>query len=185
MSTQTEHRKLEELARSLQEALDQLGQDHASLSEVVAGLPEARAQLEKISVIARNSAEKVLDLTESAQRTQTELMIQMGEFHNEFMDHPASASYPQVGEFVFRISEQIESVNMRLTQIVIAQEFHDVTSHVTKSMIGLTESLEHRLTQVLRHLPSPAATVKPITAKPVEATSQRSVDDYLSAVKAS
>lgn len=149
--------RLGPIVRQLHDALRELGYDR-SLSNVVQEVSESQDRLQYIAQLTEQAANKVLNLVDEAlpeqelhidrAKTLRERWDQMyaGELSiEEFKQLAAdSRSYMQAS------AEAAEREKARLLDIMMAQDFQDISGQIIKKVVTLTQNLERELAQLLR-----------------------------------
>jgi chemotaxis protein CheZ len=182
--------QLGQISRQLHEALNELGV-MPRLQKSATGLLDARSRLDYITRRSGEAAEKVLDAVERAKAEQaaiTGAARQLTGLHGggSRAVAPGDVAMHWVGE----IASGAARTDALLTDIMLAQDFHDLTSQVVAKVVVLVMELEDTLSSILRTAApaQPACHAEPGTlAGPVvEAagrsdvvTSQHEVDDLL------
>jgi len=148
------------LTRTLHDALRQLGYDR-ELTQARDNLPDARDRLAYIARVTGEAAEKVLNAVDRARTVQEELTGQAGSLQKRWQ---AVAAYAADGkgctpagksligetcEFFAAVGGQADRTNAILTDIMMAQDFHDLTGQVIRRVVTLAQSLEEQLVKLL------------------------------------
>lgn len=143
------YRRLGELTRTLHDSLRQLGYDK-NLEAAVSSMPDARTRLAYISRLTGNAAEKVLNLVDRAAQDQTRLARSAVDIEAELKANPASAvASGRVLEFIQDVHATTESTGAHLTEIMMAQDFHDLTGQVIGKVVALAQEVEVQLLKLL------------------------------------
>lgn len=146
-----------QMARQLHDTLGELGY-HALLETTVAGIPDARDRLMYIANLTEQAACKVLNATDIANPLQDELEAGSAELAAKW-----DALYAnQMGVDEFRrladetraflkqgLPQKTEATKAQLLEIMMAQDFQDLTGQVIKKIIGVAQDLEAQLMGVL------------------------------------
>lgn len=148
------------LTRTLHDALRQLGYDR-ELMDARDNLPDARDRLAYIARVTGEAAEKVLNAVDRARTVQEELAGQAVSLKKRWQ---AVAAYAADGkgctpagkalieetcEFFSGVGGQADRTNVILTDIMMAQDFHDLTGQVIRRVVTLAQSLEEQLVKLL------------------------------------
>jgi len=154
------HHRIGQLTRTLHNALRELGYDR-ELMNAREHLPDARDRLAYIARVTGEAAEKVLNAVDRARTVQQELSEQAGSLRTRWQ---AVASYVADGkastpagkqlidetcEFFAGVGGQADRTNTILTDIMMAQDFHDLTGQVIRRVVVLAQSLEEQLLKLL------------------------------------
>jgi chemotaxis protein CheZ len=181
------------ITRQLHDTLNQLGV-MPKLQHAVDGLPDARSRLSYIARKTGEAADKVLNAVDLAKLEQTGITAAA----RQLAAIDLAAADPAAAEpAATRLAGQIEAHAARtdaiLTDIMLAQDFHDLTGQVVTAVVALAIELEDSLVKLLlqaaptelgsRHetnvLPGP---VVDATGRPDVVTNQGEVDDLLASL---
>ncbi|MCO5099845.1 MAG: protein phosphatase CheZ [Burkholderiaceae bacterium] len=141
--------QLGQLTRELHDSLCELSV-MARLQSAANGLPDARSRLDYIARKAGEAADKVLTSVEEAKLEQARI----GESTRRIAEVVAAApGTGPAGEVVLGFVREVEQaarrVDAHLTDIMIAQDFHDLTGQVVAKVVALASDLEENLVQLL------------------------------------
>lgn len=144
------------LTRKLHDALRELGYDK-KVEDVVGSLPDARARLNYIANLTGQAAEKVLATVENSQRMNDDLAEQARSmdaqwdrlYNNEMSLEEFKAHAQQSRDFVKRVASHTNAMGGQLTDIMMAQDFHDLTGQVVSKITTMAQGLEEQLVQLL------------------------------------
>lgn len=149
------------LTRTLHDALRELGYDK-ELAGTREQLPDARDRLAYIARVTGEAAEKVLNAVDRARSVQEELSRQAESLRARWQA-VASFSAGQTGRatpagrqlveetcaFFASVGGQADATNRILTDIMLAQDFHDLTGQVIRKVVELAHSMEEQLVKLL------------------------------------
>ncbi|HEY1059143.1 MAG TPA: protein phosphatase CheZ [Limnobacter sp.] len=149
-------RRVGSLTRKLHDALRELGYDK-SVENAVNSLPDARARLNYIANLTGQAAEKVLATVEASQKLNDDLAEQAGaldkawdKLYNNEMSLEEFKTHAQANrDFVKRVSGHTGEMGSKLTDIMMAQDFHDLTGQVVNRIANMAQGLEEQLVQLL------------------------------------
>jgi chemotaxis protein CheZ len=196
--------RIGQLTRTLHNALRELGYDR-ELMDARDNLPDARDRLAYIARVTGEAAEKVLNAVDRARIVQQELSEQAGSLRLRWQ---AVASYAAGGkaatppgkqlidetcEFFSGVGGQADRTNTILTDIMMAQDFHDLTGQVIRRVVVLAQSLEEQLLKLLldttppgqRSRPEGSDLAGPVVSSPGRqdvVVDQQGVDDLLASL---
>ena len=144
------------LTRTLHDALRELGYDK-SVESAVGQLPDARARLTYIANLTGQAAEKVLSTVEVTQTLQdgihqkaTELDEAWDRMFSEDMSLEEFKKYAlETHQFLKNSRQTSQQTNSHLTDIMMAQDFHDLTGQVVNRIATMAQSLEDQLVRLL------------------------------------
>jgi chemotaxis protein CheZ len=164
--------QLEQITRRLQDTLGQLDA-LPRLQQSVHRLPEARGRLGDIAAKSFEAADKVLTAVDQAKQQRRRIAAAAARLRQ------AAAERPPLLADLAEIEVAAAGLDAQLTDIMVAQDFHDLSGQMLSKVAALASELEDGLQQLLRG----AAPVGPQagTAPPPgqRARSQREVDELL------
>ncbi|WP_046155740.1 protein phosphatase CheZ [Chromobacterium vaccinii] len=153
-STMYEH--IGQMTRKMHDALRDLGYDK-SLEKVAETIPDAKDRLAYIATLTENSAERVLNATDIAKPFQDKLESRAAALSERW--EKLFANLLSIEEFKNLAAEtqlylkdvpnQTQATNAQLLEIVMAQDFQDLTGQVIKKMMGMVKILETELVSFL------------------------------------
>ena len=137
------------LTRKLHDALRELGYDQ-KLENTVGSLPDARTRLSYIADLTGKAAEKVLGLVDSAISADDVFAEQVKNI-SIVLDSDAvdSAKLTQIREFLGHAQSHCDQSRAVMTEIMMAQDFHDLTGQVIKKVANIAQNVEQQLVQLL------------------------------------
>lgn len=137
------------ITRMLHDTLKQLGV-MPKLQIAADGLPDARSRLNYIVAKTAQAAEKVLDSVESAKCEHKLIAAETRALAAALTADPVRAvASGAVLNFVGDIEQRTQHVNRLLTDIMLAQDFHDLTGQVVSKVVKLATELEDALIKIL------------------------------------
>ena len=177
------------ITRTLHESLSGLGFDK-KLEAAAAQLPDTRERLAHIANLTWLAAERVLSAVEESQALQQEVHREatslLERWQTNLQFGAAGAQAAELGEdtcaFLERSIAVSTSQSELLQDIMLAQDFHDLTGQVIKRVGSLAQDLEHNLLQLLIEVAPEMKGTKPQAASSNHADrvhSQAEVDDLL------
>ena len=162
------HRKIGVLTRQLHDSLRELGYAD-QLRNTVGELPDAQSRLSYIARLTGEAAEKVLTRVEQA-KTQHDHLAAEALRVKAFMvrDPVAAVATGEIMNFLDDVGQVTRSTDEHLTEIMMAQDFHDLTGQVIARVVALAATIEAQLVQlVIQTAPVSTAAVAAIeTATP-------------------
>lgn len=186
-----------QLTRALHESLRELGYDKV-LSRAANAIPDTQDRLSYIASMTENAASRVLNAAEAAQPIQERIEAESTElaaawdrvFANELSVDEFKALASRTRSFLSGVPEQARATNKHLLEIMMAQDFQDLTGQVIKKTMDMTSQLEKELLSLLlEHVPPSkkealgssglaGPVVNPAT-RPDTLNDQRQVDELL------
>ena len=148
--------KIGQMTRSLHNLLRELGYDQ-TLLEATRGIPDTRDRLNYIAVMTAQAAERTLTAAEAAQPVQekmgstaTDLSEKWDRLFNKQMGVEEFKSLVQdTRSYLHEVPTQTAFVNSQLMQIILAQDFQDLTGQVIKKVLEAAQHLEQQLIALL------------------------------------
>jgi chemotaxis protein CheZ len=188
------------LTRQLHDALNGLG-----LTDKVHGwageLPDAKSRLSYIARLTGEAAEKVLNRVDQAKAEQDHVVAETRRIAALIVKDPVGAvAKGHVMNFLGDIERSTQKVDQHLTEIMMAQDFHDLTGQVIAKVVTLAANIEEQLLQLLiqtapadaavRSAAGPSGTYQPALSGPVVSpqgnpdvvSGQSEVDDLLASL---
>lgn len=144
------------LTRNLHDALRELGYDKA-VESAVSSLPDARDRLTYIAELTGKAAERALCAVEKGQQYQSDITAQAerlaGEWDRVFDGAMALDAFKQTAvdtrAFLKDLPRQTGETSAQLTEIMMAQDFHDLTGQVIQRIVKVAQNLESQLVTLL------------------------------------
>ncbi|HEY0847427.1 MAG TPA: protein phosphatase CheZ [Noviherbaspirillum sp.] len=175
LSDKPMYERLGGIVRMLHDSLRQLGYDR-SLSDVASQITDAQGRLEHIASLTEQAANKVLNtvdtclpaqesLTKSAQDIETR-WAQL--FDGKLSIEEFKALAGDSRQFAAMVADAGEAEKARLLDIMMAQDFQDITGQLIKKIVNITSQAERELAQLLRDNAPPEVKAAIADAKPVE-----------------
>ena len=154
------HNKLGLLTRQLHDALRELGYADR-LRSSADKLPDAQNRLSYIARLTGEAAEKVLSLVDDAKVRQTNIVNATKQMRQSMIADPVAAvTKGHIMNYLEDMETATEIVDQQLTDIMMAQDFHDLTGQVIAKVVTLASSLESQLVELLVQT-APAGAVLP------------------------
>jgi chemotaxis protein CheZ len=143
------------LTRQLHDTLNMLGV-LPDLKNHVDNLPDARSRLNYIATKTADAAEKVLNLVDTAKADQEHIAVETRKLAALISADPVKAvASGAVFNFVQDVESTTHRVDGHLTDIMMAQDFHDLTGQVVAKVVRLANDLESQLLTLLMQAAPP------------------------------
>ncbi|MDE2368397.1 MAG: protein phosphatase CheZ [Burkholderiales bacterium] len=141
--------QLGSITRLLHDTMQQLGV-MPKLQVATDGLPDARSRLNYIANKTAAAAEKVLNSVDAAKADHAAITEATREMAAAIVANPVKAvASGAVLNFVKDIEERTTRIDGHLTDIMMAQDFHDLTGQVVAKVVTLANDLEDSLVKLL------------------------------------
>ncbi|WP_142808784.1 protein phosphatase CheZ [Tepidiphilus olei] len=190
--------RLGKVARQLHEALKELGCETV-VAEAAQAVPDARERLRYIAQLTEQAASRVLNATDIAIPLQKTLAEKAEGLKKRWDDLFANRLSPQefrqlahdTRAFLADVADTSHATTKQLMEIMMAQDFQDLTGQVIKKVIEIVGRIETELLQILieaipeESRPKKVAEVSLMNGPVIDSrkegviTSQEEVDDLL------
>ena len=148
------------ITRQLHDTLTQLGV-MPKLQKAADGLPDARSRLSYIAQKTGDAANKVLNLVDQAKSEHQRISSETRRIANAIVADPVKAvASGAVMNFVGDVESATSRIDQHLTDIMMAQDFHDLTGQVVAKVVSLASELEDSLVKLLVQAAPPEAAHK-------------------------
>ena len=190
------HQKIGLLTRQLHDSLNELGYAD-QLRGTMDELPDAQSRLTYIARLTGEAAEKVLGRVDLAKEQHDHLAAETKRVTNALVQDPVRAvASGEIMNYLTDVAGITKAADEHLTEIMMAQDFHDLTGQVIARVVTLAATIEKQLVQLLIQT-APANVVPPAIEKPHEhlsgpvvnpetatdvVTDQSQVDDLLASL---
>jgi chemotaxis protein CheZ len=143
------------ITRLLHDTLQQLGV-MPKLQSAAEGLPDARSRLNYIANKTAEAANKVLNSVDQAKADHAAIGAATREMARAIVADPVTAvASGAVLNFVEDVELRTRRIDDHLTDIMMAQDFHDLTGQVVAKVVTLANDLEDSLVKLLLSVAPP------------------------------
>jgi chemotaxis protein CheZ len=137
------------ITRQLHDTLTQLGV-MPKLQTAADGLPDARSRLNYIATKTSDAANKVLNSVDQAKADHAHISAETRRIAQAIVKDPVKAvASGSVMNFVGDVEAATARIDQHLTDIMLAQDFHDLTGQVVAKVVSLAAELEDSLVKLL------------------------------------
>ena len=137
------------ITRQLHDTLHQLGV-MPKLQTAANNLPDARSRLNYIAEKTGNAANKVLNSVDQAKAEHNAIAAETRRIAEAIVADPVKAvATGSVMNFVGDVEAATARIDQHLTDIMMAQDFHDLTGQVVAKVVSLASDLEDSLVKLL------------------------------------
>lgn len=153
--------QLGHLTRKLHEAMRELGYDQV-LQDTAKSIPDARDRLVYVATMTEKAAERALSAIETAKPIQDQLGSQAAGlakewdklFGRELSVDQFKALAERTRGFLSGVPAQAQATSAQLMEIMMAQDFQDLTGQVIKRVTDVVQNMESQLlTLLLQNVP--------------------------------
>ena len=137
------------ITRLLHDTMQQLGV-MPKLQTATEGLPDARSRLSYIATKTAEAANKVLNTVDQAKIEHRQITEATRAMAQLIVADPVKAvATGAVMNFVHEVETSTKRIDDHLTDIMMAQDFHDLTGQVVAKVVTLANDLEDSLVKLL------------------------------------
>ncbi|NIF21717.1 MULTISPECIES: protein phosphatase CheZ [Pantoea] len=144
------------LTRMLRDSLRELGLDQA-IAEAAEAIPDARDRLDYVVQMTAQAADRALNSVEASQPHQDAMEAGakgLSVRWDAWFDNPieltdARALVSDTRDYLAAVPEHTSFTNKQLLDIMMAQDFQDLTGQVIKRMMDVIQEIERQLLMVL------------------------------------
>jgi chemotaxis protein CheZ len=161
------YERLGGIVRLLHDSLRELGYDRA-LTEASSQIVDAQDRLEYVATLTEQAANKVLNTLDEGMPAQDKLSKQAQDMETRWNDlfsgklglDEFKALAGDSRQFAQAVSVATEAEKARLLDIMMAQDFQDITGQLIKKVVTITKTVENELAQLLRDNAPPETRAK-------------------------
>ncbi|ASL26475.1 protein phosphatase CheZ [Azotobacter chroococcum] len=148
--------RIGQLTRMLRDSMRELGLDK-EIEKAAQAIPDARDRLGYIAAMTEQAADRALNAVDRAQPIQDELAEgakALDERWQAWFADPleldqAKALVSDTRAYLGAVPQLTQATQSQLLEILMAQDFQDLTGQVIKKMMEVIQEIEHQLVQVL------------------------------------
>ncbi|MBI1398484.1 MAG: protein phosphatase CheZ [Betaproteobacteria bacterium] len=148
--------RLGQLTRSLHDSMRELGYDRM-IEEAAKAIPDAQDRLQYVASMTEQAASRTLSATEAAQPIQEQISADAVAlssdwdrlFSNEMSVEDFKGLAARTRSFLHDVPSRAKDTNDHLLEIMMAQDFQDLTGQVIKKMMEMTRKVEQQLLELL------------------------------------
>lgn len=144
------------LTRMLRESMRELGLDK-EIERAAEAIPDARDRLSYVASMTEQAADRALNAIDRAQPLQDGLSEQAQTLDRRWAEWFAEPKeldeardlVTDTRHYLATVPDKTQATNQELLEIMMAQDFQDLTGQVIKKMMDVIREIEHQLVQVL------------------------------------
>jgi Chemotaxis protein len=149
--------RIAQLTRMLRDSMRELGLDQA-IKDAAQAIPDARDRLRYVAHMTEQAAHRVLNAAESAQPEQDALQRAARAlderwqqwFETSALELPEARDLVRdTRQFLQEVPGRAQATQAKLLEIIMAQDFQDLTGQVIMKMMDVVSAIEKELLQVL------------------------------------
>ncbi len=154
--------RIGQLTRMLRDSMRELGLDK-QVERAAEAIPDARDRLKYVANMTEQAADRALNAIEVAkpmqERMRAEALALDGRWENWYQTSlpldEARALVVDTRDFIRRVPDDAEATSSQLMEIMLAQDFQDLTGQVIKKIMEVVYNIEQQLLAVLLENISP------------------------------
>lgn len=148
--------RIGQLTRQLREGLRELGLDK-EVAKAAQAIPDARDRLAYVAATTERAAHRALNAIDVAQPLQEGLATEakgLSKRWDEWFANPIELDHARelvmdTRGYLADVPQKTNAINTQLMEILMAQDFQDLTGQVIKKMMEVVNDMETELLQVL------------------------------------
>ncbi len=148
--------RIAQLTRTLRMSMRELGLDQA-IKDAAHAIPDARDRLHYVAQMTEQAANRVLNAAEQIQPWQDSMQREAKALDarwQDWFDHPVELDQARelvddTRSFLKDVPEKTQASQNNVMEIIMAQDFQDLTGQVIMKMLGVIGAIETELVQVL------------------------------------
>ena len=148
--------RIGQLTRQMRESIRELGLDKG-IAKVAEAIPDARDRLGYIAQMTERAAERALNAIDVAQPIQDGLSSDakaLTKRWDAWFEHPVELDAARElvldnRAYLAAVPKQVSATNAQLMEIMMAQDFQDLTGQVIKKMMHVIQDMDTQLLQLL------------------------------------
>jgi len=166
MSVQAQHagtqqgedlvQRIGQVTRMLRDSMRELGLDK-EIEKAAEAIPDARDRLSYVATMTEQAAERALNAIDRAQPIQDALESRAEQLDTRWAQwfaepkalDEAKELVTDTRAYLSAVPAQTRATNAELLEIMMAQDFQDLTGQVIKRMMDMIKEIENQLVQVL------------------------------------
>ncbi|BBF84577.1 chemotaxis response - phosphatase CheZ [Aquitalea magnusonii] len=150
------YEQIGQITRKMHNTLRDMGYDK-SLERVADAIPDARDRLSYIASLTKSAADRVLNAIDVAQPLQDNLGSSSQTLSERwnllYANQLSTAEFKQLADdtrqYLNQVPQQTHETSTQLLEIVMAQDFQDLTGQVIKKMMDMFKTLEAEMVALL------------------------------------
>lgn len=146
------------ITRQLHDALGTCQEDSRIADMTEREIPDARERLNFVIDKTEESAHRTLNAVDVAFPLSADLVASANEMNEEWMRFTRRemnadefrALSKKIGEFLHAVDSSANTIHQSLSEVMMAQDFQDLTGQIIRQVIELVQELEDRLVKVIK-----------------------------------
>lgn len=146
------------LTRQLHEALVTFHMDDRITDIAANDIPDARERLNYVITMTETAANRTMDGLENCTPTVIQLGRQANELNTklgklirkEMQPGEFRALLHELSEYLGSSETQLHDVQARLNDVILAQDYQDLTGQIIRRVINLVQEVEHSLVEMIK-----------------------------------
>ncbi len=142
------------LTRQLHDSLNTFKADEKIFSLTKEDIPSAKERLKYVVEVTEQATQKVLGIIENSIPLSLEISEGASGLHNKWSKLSNAAGSQEIASstktFLVEVGENASILHGHLTEILMAQEFQDITGQIIKKVIDLVQDVESNLVRLIK-----------------------------------
>ncbi|NDY95327.1 protein phosphatase CheZ [Wenzhouxiangella limi] len=143
------------LTRQLHESLTNFQLDSRVASLATSDFPDARDRLDRVIEMTEQSAHRTMDLVEEAVPVVEQILTGADQVESRWAaldagDQVNEALVARTRQFVGQVADQALTLRKTFSDVLIAQNFQDLSGQIIRDIIGLVKEVEDTLVNMIR-----------------------------------
>ena len=148
--------KIGHMARTLHDTMRELGHEK-NLERAASSITDARDRLNYVATLVEKATERVLNATDAAQPVVEKIEVESQRLAREWQKlfdkkldvEQFKGLVKQTHAFLADVPKQTKATNAYLMEIMMAQDFQDLTGQTIKKIVAVTQQVEKQLLELL------------------------------------
>ena len=142
------------LTRQLHDSLNTFQGDEKIFSLTKEDIPSAKERLKYVVEVTEQATQKVLGIIENSIPLSLEISDGASGLHNKWSKLSGASGSWEVASstkaFLVGVGENASALHDNLTEILMAQEYQDITGQIIKKVIDLVQDVEDNLVRLIK-----------------------------------
>ena len=142
------------LTRQLHDSLNTFNDDEKIFSLTKEDIPSAKERLKYVVEVTEQATQKVLGIIENSIPLSLEIREGASGLHDKWSKYSGAAGSLEMAKstksFLAGVGKNASILHGHLTDILMAQEFQDITGQIIKKVINLVQDVEDNLVRLIK-----------------------------------
>ena len=138
------------LTRHLHDSLTNFNNDEKIFRLTQEDIPSAKERLKYVVDITEKAAQKTIEILEKSISISLEISQGAHDLHEEWVNRDTSEFPGSTKKFLLAAKDNAATLHGCLTEIMIAQEYQDISGQIIKKVIDLVQDVENNLVRLIK-----------------------------------